>query len=441
MSELRETLLSAVDGSIRIKTRRILEKLAMRKDVRSSRTPAIPWHSVGGLGELFDYQEELRRKAFRCLSAREDGGRGLIAIPTGGGKTRTASVVIRDLVEKTPAKTIYWVAPGLELLWQAREALTGCWRRRDIGRVEMGGIAGDTPPPRDPETPTILFVTAQWLGKRGTGPLPPNLPTADLIVFDEAHHAVAPSYLEGLEALASHGRKQGRAPLLGLSATPGRMGEGGTRMLAEFFERRLLVSETLGRDPVRVLQDRGVLAQVSFCLVAENHERLHRVLDWSARPNTNELARDPHRFKAILDHIANEHSRGRMLVFASSIDHADIVVAALIAMGIRSAAVTSATSHEDRERFLRWFQEGRISVLVNKDLLTTGFDLPAIRSVFLTVPVLSPIRFEQIVGRAIRGPAVGGSEHAEVFQFERHETLHGDLESYSRFWDVDWRPQ
>lgn len=441
MSDLPERLFSSLEAGQRRVAERAFRRLSERRSGGTSRTPTIPWQTIGGTQELFDYQEELKEKAIRVLSSASGLRRGLIAIPTGGGKTRTAAVVVRELVASGQAGAVYWVAPGIELLWQANEAIRECWQRRDVGPLNVGGVVDDAVGMSDADVPTLFLVTPQWLASRSRTSLPSSLPRADLIVFDEAHHAVAPSFLEGIEALASHQRSGDLAPLLGLSATPGRLGDGGTRLLADFFERRLLFSGTLGRDPVPVLQERGVLSEVRFVLLGKDESGLRRVHDWDSRPNASELSRDPLRFRVVLDHAGSASNWNPSLVFASSIEHALVLVAALIASGVRTAAVTSETMSDDRERFLRWFRERRIPVLVNKDLLSTGFDLPSIRSVVLTVPVMSPIRFEQIVGRALRGPAVGGDAEATVFQFERHEDLHGELSSYSRFWDADWRPE
>ena len=53
--------------------------------------------------------------------------------------------------------------------------------------------------------------------------------------------------------------------------------------------------------------------------------------------------------------------------------------------------------------------------LQNARLLVAGYDLPMVDSVILTVPVGSAVAFEQIVGRAARGPAVGGTARATIF--------------------------
>ena len=72
-------------------------------------------------------------------------------------------------------------------------------------------------------------------------------------------------------------------------------------------------------------------------------------------------------------------------------------------------------------------------------VLATGYDCPAIRHVILATQIRSPIMFEQIVGRASRGPLVGGHAKSTVWQFDDHLAAHGLPQSYYRYSDYDWR--
>ena len=84
------------------------------------------------------------------------------------------------------------------------------------------------------------------------------------------------------------------------------------------------------------------------------------------------------------------------------------------------------------------FATGEIRVVVNKTLLATGYDCPAVEHVVLTVPVGSPITFEQMIGRAARGRLVGGADEAHVWQADDHLRVHGGPQSYYRYSDPDW---
>ena len=87
---------------------------------------------------------------------------------------------------------------------------------------------------------------------------------------------------------------------------------------------------------------------------------------------------------------------------------------------------------------LRAFERGDLSVIVNKRLLATGYDCPTVRHVILATRIGSAILFEQIVGRATRGPLVGGHARSTVWEFDDHLAAHGLPQSYYRYSDYDW---
>lgn len=64
--------------------------------------------------------------------------------------------------------------------------------------------------------------------------------------------------------------------------------------------------------------------------------------------------------------------------------------------------ITGATKKKDRERILKDFKSGKIKVLANVGILTTGFDFPALDTVVMARPTMSLAMWYQIVGRAIR---------------------------------------
>ena len=84
---------------------------------------------------------------------------------------------------------------------------------------------------------------------------------ANLIIFDEAHHAAAEKYSEVLLNLVTPGSTN----LLGLTATPGREGEGETEKLVQLFNTKPPIGIDT-HDPhlstIGYLQEKGVLAKL-----------------------------------------------------------------------------------------------------------------------------------------------------------------------------------
>ena len=376
---------------------------------------------------LFAYQRELVEGVERVCTA--SGGRNvaLLALPTGAGKTRTAAVALLRLMTYGVASVVLWLAPTRELLQQAAATWRSVWLADrgaadlDIVRADLlGGFPDNTE--RGVLLATPQMVAAQL--RRGV------LPDADVIVFDEAHHVEAPVFRRAVQRV----RQQRRAAVLGLSATPGRTVEEETERLVDFFDGRLLRSKQLGRHPITALQRRGVLARVVFKQVPTVGARRAAPGGRSGADGSLDIGR----FRAVVNLAQKLALKARVLVFAASVDHARLLAAALRCAGTRAAAVSSRDTPEARHGRLHAFERGELSVLVNKRLLATGYDCPAIRHVILATRVSSPILFEQIVGRASRGPRVGGHARSTVWQFDDHLAAHGLPQSYYRYSDYDW---
>ena len=64
--------------------------------------------------------------------------------------------------------------------------------------------------------------------------------------------------------------------------------------------------------------------------------------------------------------------------------------------------VPGETTKANRETTLRLFKEGKIPVVVNVGVITTGFDYPELDTIVMARPTMSLALWYQIVGRAIR---------------------------------------
>lgn len=117
---------------------------------------------------------------------------------------------------------------------------------------------------------------------------------------------------------------------------------------------------------------------------------------------------------------------GQTIVFAINVIHAIHLSALFNKAGIRSEFIVSdvrdsvtgvRTSREDNERKLEEYRLGKIQVLVNVNILTEGVDIPQTKTVFLARPTVSTILMTQMIGRALRGEAAGGTTAAYIVSF------------------------
>ena len=376
---------------------------------------------------LLDYQAELVESIVGLLKRPAPANIGLVALPTGAGKTRTAVCAVLELLSARSLSTALWLAPSRELLEQAVGTFRQLWPTvgtnpggLDLLRCQI--LKGYPHPKRASvylSTPQMLY---QRLKRERT-----KLPPWGLIIFDEAHLAEAPTFRDALTLARELGGIE--APCLGLSATPGRSDESETTSLIGLFQRRLLTSRLLGRDAFKALRNRGVLARVDFKAIRVEHRTARSAKD---------AITDISRFRAVVDLCQTLACAGSTMVFSGSIRHAAALALALKYRGVGAAWVSGTMSSRERERTLRAFEAGAISVIVNKSLLATGYDCPAINNVVLTVPIRSALLFEQMVGRASRGPRVGGNARATVWHFEDHIKWHGEPSSYQRYALSGW---
>ena len=368
---------------------------------------------------LFGYQEELVGKISTL-----DIPQALLALPTGAGKTRTAVTAILDGLATNQYRRIAWLAPSLELVDQASATLQDLWIRH--GGVPRLLVARNPQP--DSSTPTVFLTTPQTMYSRRNDQKYTR--GWDLIVFDEAHQLGARTFRAAVSAMQGDSLPDSSSSyslpiLLGLSATPGRVSPSETEDLVSMFQGNLLTSDLLAPSPIRSLQRWGVLAQLEFRFLTKN-----------AVPPDDEARRLRIGATACIQLVARKR---RPLVFAPSVPGAIVLAEALQSKGISAAALHSKTSTDRRRQIIEDFSTGKVEVLANKTLLATGYDCPAISDLLILDQVNSPIQFEQIVGRAARGPETGGSYSATVWQFDDHLALHGLPQSYYRFSDFDWK--
>lgn len=79
------------------------------------------------------------------------------------------------------------------------------------------------------------------------------------------------------------------------------------------------------------------------------------------------------------------------------------------------------------------FKKGEIEFLLNYGVLTTGFDAPKTEYIMICRPTTSVVLYEQIVGRGLRGPRFGGTEHCTIIDFADNLLRLGKPLAYQRF--------
>lgn len=376
---------------------------------------------------LFPHQ---RKASDKVASAIRGGhGRVVLHMPTGAGKTRTAMhVVSRFLIAFEPG-IVVWLANSAELLDQATDAFQEAWTHLGNRDVEVVRFWGAHAPDLSTISDGLVVAGLQKMyafKKKEPISILRLANFVNLVVVDEAHQAIAPTYRDVIEALSEAGKHNA---LVGLTATPGRTWSDieADECLSEFFQGRKVMLEVEGwDDPVSYLMANGYLARPTFRRLevgATADLKLHLQTEATAgndySPSLLEsLSEQVDRNIAIVDEARRliEAGHTRILVFGASVRHAELLAAAFSALEIDSRVVTGNTGASARERTIRAFRQttSRPMILCNFGVLTTGFDAPNTSAAIIARPTRSLVLFSQMVGRATRGPKAGGNESCEI---------------------------
>ncbi len=375
---------------------------------------------------LFPHQALAARRAIHKL--RLGDRRVLLHMPTGSGKTRTAMNIIAEQLREFPDQSVIWLAHSEELCEQAAGefekawSLLGShevkihrfWGNREIDLAHVGAsfiVAGL------PKMNALINRNVAAIGNLGKA--------TSLVVMDEAHQAIAPTYQLILDTLVI---PYPNTSLLGLSATPGRSWNDpdSDEKLAQYFCKQKVVLEVAGYDnPVDYLIDerylakadfRSVFSQSGFELTERDQEKIDRTFD-IPQDILERLAENEVRNLLIISEIeqlAKRHSR--IIVFGTTVEHSNILAHILRARGVWARSVTGATASSERRRVLDQFKgaDPKARVLCNFGVLTTGFDAPRTSAAVIARPTNSLVLYSQMIGRAIRGTKAGGNATAEI---------------------------
>ena len=375
---------------------------------------------------LFPHQRDAVARVASQIEAEPH--RVLLHMPTGAGKTRVAMNVIADHLRRQEPGLVIWLAYSEELCQQAASEFEHSWSQLGNRQVELSRLWGPFDSDVDEISDGILIAglaKTYNIARRSVRRISSLADKVTLVVIDEAHVATAETYALTLEVLATKRPKTG---LVGLTATPGRSWADidADEELSNFFGRRKVTLRVEGYpSPVDYLVDHGYLSRARFRSLLHGGGYLPNQADLaSVEQNLDiplqvlqKIAEDEQRNLVIITEIeklTREHAR--VLLFAATVEHARLLAGVLRARGIDANSVTAETPRVERSRVITRFQGSDDSpqVLCNYGVLTTGFDAPKISAAVIARPTKSLVLYSQMVGRAIRGPKMGGTESCEV---------------------------
>lgn len=318
--------------------------------------PALPQ-----LMELREYQRTALSEARQHL--RDGRRKVLIVMPTGGGKTCTASEACRQHVAE--GGRVLWVAHRRELIKQGRDTL-----ERYGLRVGAFGLNSAAP---------VQVESIQSL----VHPKRREVPPATLVIVDEAHHLLAAQWRKLAEMYQE-------CLLIGLTATPER-GDG--QALGDIFDALVVAAQM---SELIALHEENPSVGLVPCNVKRPVQE-----DGSAYVlRSDEVAQHP--VEAYQEFAKGE----RAVVFAPNVPAAKEFSDAFNAAGIPSDIVHSKMPKDERDSVLKLFERGELRVVCNVNILSEGWDDPGCSVCILARGCEHAGLYIQMVGRVMR-PAPG----------------------------------
>lgn len=232
-----------------------------------------------------------------------------------------------------------------------------------------------------------------------------KLPTPDVILVDEAHHALARSYQNILN-------KFPKAIVLLFTATPHRTG----RVQLDRIADDIIVGQS-----IHELTEKGFLAPFRYFQPPGDFDS-KLLKRGSTGDFTNESMSQAMSTK-IFGHIVKQYKRiapgMQAVVYTYSIDSAIKIAAEFNSEGISAVEVDGTTSKEKRALAVRKFRDQEIKILVNVNLFTEGVDLPNVDCVIMARPTASLALYLQFSMRCLN-PRPGKTaiiiDHANNFK-------------------------
>lgn len=324
--------------------------------------------------QLFDYQEDMVKRVQEAFRHHDSV---MVQMPTGTGKTYLLAALVGLFLKEE----VWVVAHRRELVSQIKDTLEKFFSSL--------------------KSTSIKVISIQWLSRHyGEMEEKPGL-----IVIDEAHHALAETYAEVMNAYP-------KAKKLGLTATPYRLnGKGFTdlfdTLLCSWSMERFIAEERLSLyDYYSIKPDSAAQLQIDSLQKRGadgdyQQKELNEVMD--VKPSLKRLC------LTIKEYVPGKKG----IVYAISIQHAEHIAEFYRENGIKAVAISSKTPLAERQELIERFKASsllfslnstsdEIEVLVSVDLFSEGFDCPDVEFIQLARPTLSLAKYMQMVGRGLR---------------------------------------
>lgn len=342
--------------------------------------------------QLRDYQQRLIDDA--AYEFQQGKQRVCAVAPCGAGKTITVGWMAQATALKS-RRTLFLVHRQ-ELIKQSIDTFAAM-------HIRHGVIA--TKYARDYE-PLVQIGSVQTVARR-LG----EIPAPEFIVIDECHHATASTWRKILDRFPE-------AKVLGVTATPERLGGHG---LGDIFEALVI------GPSVKELVSWGNLAPYQYYAPPAKFDANEVRIKFGEYVRADlEMQMDQ---SAVIGDVIDNYNKlasGRRAVcYCVSLAHSRHIAASFCDAGIAAMHIDGETPEAIRSQAVEDFRCGKLQILCNVDLISEGFDVPAMEAVILARPTQSLTLYIQQSMRAMRPDTDNPGKAAVIIDHVGNVFRHG----------------
>ena len=344
--------------------------------------------------KLRHYQQEAVDNTVRYFQKKRDPA--VIVLPTGAGK----SLVIAELTKIAKGRVLV-LAHVKELVEQNYEKYVSYDLEAGIFSASLG---------KKDWNQKAIFGSIQSVARA------PDefFNEFSLLVIDECHRVAeegATQYQEVIEKLKLRSPK---LCILGLTATPYRLGQG---WIYEYShqgelktEQKRFFKQCVYELPLSYMIKNKFLTQpvkVDIPVTCYDFSELTEKNRMYTMAEVEDLLKNQKRLTPLIVNniidITQRFQRQGVMIFSASVKHAQEILSYLPEGEAR--LVVGDTDMTSRSQIIEEFKEKKFKYLVNVSVLTTGFDAPHVDVIAILRPTESNSLYQQIVGRGLRlGP-------------------------------------
>lgn len=364
---------------------------------------------------LRPYQDQAVRAVWQYFI---QGGQGnpLIAMPTGTGKSLVIASLVESILKAYPGQHILMLTHVKELIEQNEKQLRRLYPAAPCGVFSAGLNRRELAP--------VTFAGIASVAKRAL-----LFQNTDIVLIDEAH-LVSPNnntmYRRFLDELKSYNPN---VKVIGLTATAYRLGQGSIVGPDELFTDFCIDQTT--PEWFEYFINNGWLSPLvpkHMDNTLDTSDIRVRGGEFMAKDVATQLEEQRVTVGAFSEAVQVAADRKKWLVFANNIEHTEECQNILNMMGVSSLVVHSKMDSKERDANIEAFKRGEARAMINRDILTTGFDVPDIDCIVMLRPTQSPGLWVQMLGRGTRVSPDTGKQNCLVLDFAGNTARLGPID-------------